>query len=84
MKDILSSFKDNKDMIADGTSYSEKLFEKNKTQESLNTYCTFLILNKEVDKAIKVATEAREKAEKDGGDLSQLDGLLNYLNSKKA
>jgi thioredoxin-related protein len=84
MKDILSSFKDNKDMISDAIDYSLKLYEKNDTQESLNTYCTFLILNKEVDKAIKVATEAKEKAEKAGGDLSQYDGLLNYLNSKKA
>jgi len=84
MKDIMSSFKDNKEMIADATAYSLKLYEKNNTQESLSTYCTFLILNKEVDKAIKVATEAKEKAEKEGGDLSQYDGLLNYLNSKKA
>jgi len=84
MKDIMSSFKDNKEMIADATGYSLKLYEKNNTQESLSTYCTFLILNKEVDKAIKVATEAKEKAEKEGGDLSQYDGLLNFLNSKKA
>lgn len=84
MKDILSSFKDNEEMVLDALSYSQKLYEKNDTQESLNTYCTFLILNKEVDKAIKVATDAREKAEKDGGDLAPLDGLLNYLKSKKA
>lgn len=84
MKDILSSFKDNKDMVSDALSYSLKLYEKNDTQESLNTYCTFLILNKEVDKAIKIATEAKEKAEKAGGDLTPFDGLLNYLKSKKA
>lgn len=71
-------------MVADIAAYAEKIYEQVDDVESLNLYCSTLILNKEVDKAIKIVTAAKEKAEKSGQEISNFDGLLNYLNSKKA
>jgi thioredoxin-related protein len=83
IQDVVKNFKENPKMVSDATDYAEKVFEKMEDTESLNVYCSLLILNKEVDKAIKIVTTAKEKAEKSGQDLSNYDGLLNYLNSKK-
>lgn len=83
IQDVVKSFKDNPKMVSDATGYAEKLYEKADDTESLNLYCSLLILNKEVEKAIKTVIIAKEKAEKSGQELSNYDGLLNYLNSKK-
>ncbi|MBC7885001.1 MAG: thioredoxin family protein [Saprospiraceae bacterium] len=84
IKDITGSFKENKDMISDAADYAETLFNLKNEMETLNIYCSVLVLNKEVDKAIDVVKKQKDKAEKDGQDVSGYDGLLNYLNSKKA
>lgn len=83
IQDITKTFKDQPKMTSDAAEYAEIVFNQKKDMESLNMFCSVLVANKEVDKAIKVAKEAREKAEKSGEDLSVYDGLLNYLNSKK-
>jgi thiol-disulfide isomerase/thioredoxin len=83
IQDVVKNFKENPKMVSDATDFAEKLYEKTEDTESLNLYCSLLILNKEVDKAIKIVTTAKEKAEKNGQELSNYDGLLNYLNSKK-
>ena len=71
-------------MISDAAGYAEIVYNEKKDLESLNMVCSVLVSNHEVEKAIKIATDAKEKAEKTGEDLSVYDGLLNYLNSKKA
>ncbi|MBK8624463.1 MAG: thioredoxin family protein [Saprospiraceae bacterium] len=83
VNDIIRSNKDNQKMIADAAEFSGQVYELKEDMESLNQYCSVLVLSKQVDKAIKVVKKAREKAEKDGGDLASYDGLLNFLNSKK-
>lgn len=84
IQDVVKNFKENPKMVADIAAYAEKIYEQVDDVESLNLYCSTLILNKEVDKAIKIVTAAKEKAEKSGQEISNFDGLLNYLNSKKA
>ena len=84
IQDVVKNFKENPKMVSDITGYAEKIYEQLDDVESLNLYCSTLILNKDVDKAIKVVTAAKEKAEKNGQEVSNYDGLLNYLNSKKA
>lgn len=84
VQDILKFYKDQARMVEDAVSYAGKIYELKNDMESLNMYCSLLITNKEVDKAIKTATEAKEKAEKKGEETSGYDGLLQYLNSKKA
>lgn len=84
IKDIGSTFKDNKEMLADGTEYAERVFDEKQDMESLNTYCGMLILTDNIDKAIKEVQKQKEKVEKEGGELSGYEGLLNYLNTKKA
>lgn len=84
IQDITKTFKDNPKMISDAAVYAEIVYNEKKDLESLNMVCSVLVSNHEVEKAIKIATDAKEKAEKTGEDLSVYDGLLNYLNSKKA
>ncbi|MBP6446066.1 MAG: thioredoxin family protein [Saprospiraceae bacterium] len=84
VKDINKNFKDNKKMMADASEYAEVVWEAKKDLESLGTFCSILVSINETEKAIKVAKAAREKAEKAGVELSGYDGLINYLNSKKA
>jgi hypothetical protein len=81
IQDVAKNFKENPKMVADITAYAEKVYEQ---VDDVNLYCSILILNKEVDKAIKIVTAAKEKAEKSGQEISNFEGLLNYLNSKKA
>jgi thiol-disulfide isomerase/thioredoxin len=83
VQDINKSFKQNQKMVADATQYAEQIYAKKNDVESLNLYCSMLLAGKDVDKAIKVVTTAKERAEKDGQDLAPYDGLLNYLQSKK-
>ena len=71
-------------MMADASEYAEVVWEAKKDLESLGTFCSILVSINETEKAIKVAKAAREKAEKAGVELSGYDGLINYLNSKKA
>lgn len=82
--DIVTHFKDNKTMINDAADYAEKMYEAKETIDNLNIYCSILATNNEVAKAIKTVEKAREKAEKNGEDLNNYDGLLRFLNSKKA
>ena len=84
IQDITKTFKDNPKMISDAAGYAEVVYNDKKDMESLTMVCSVLVSNHEVEKAIKIAKEARENAEKSGEDLSVYDGLLNYLNSKKA
>ncbi|MFZ1750706.1 MAG: thioredoxin family protein [Saprospiraceae bacterium] len=84
INDIVSTFKSNPSMVADAAEYAEKLYNTKEDMETLQMYCSLMILNKDVDKAIKTVNKAREKSEKEGGDLNVYDGLLNYLNSKKS
>ena len=84
VQDIIKNFKDNPKMVANATEYAEKIYDTKNDLESLNMYCSLLVLNKDVEKAIKTVNLAKEKAEKESLDLSPYDGLLNYLNSKKA
>jgi thiol-disulfide isomerase/thioredoxin len=84
IKNITGYFKGNAKMNGDATDYAGKIYEASQDIESLNTYCSLLVMNKEVDKAIKTAVAAKEKAEKDGKDISIFDGLIQYLTSKKA
>jgi thiol-disulfide isomerase/thioredoxin len=84
VKDITKNFKDNTKMMTDASQYAETIYEVKKDMESLGMLCSVLVSINETDKAIKIAKAAREKAEKANEDLSGYDGLLNYLNSKKA
>ncbi len=84
IQDITKSFKDHPKMLEDATGYGEKLYQSSQSPESLNLYCSLLVMSKQVDKAIKTVTEAKLKAEKEGKDVSSFDGLLQYLNSRKA
>jgi thioredoxin-related protein len=83
INDIIKNNKDNQKMIADAADYAGQVYELKDDIESLNQYCSILVLNKQVDKAIKVAKKARDKAEKDGSNLPAYDGLLNFLETKK-
>jgi thioredoxin-related protein len=82
--DIVTHFKDNKTMISDAADYAEKMYNAKETLDHLNIYCSVLATNNEAAKAIKTVEKARQKAEKNGEDLNTYDGLLRYLNSKKA
>lgn len=81
--DIIKHHKDNKKMVADAADYAGEIYGIKDDMESLTQYCSILMLTNEVDKALKTVTKAREKAEKNGGDLAQYDGLLNFLKSKR-
>ncbi len=85
-QDIVKNFKDQKNMVKDAADYAEKVYDIKNDMESLNNYCSVLLLNNEVEKAIKVVTKAKEVATKSTEiqDLSGYDGLLNFLNTKKA
>jgi thioredoxin-related protein len=82
--DIIKHHKDNKKMVTDAVEYAGEIYGIKDDMESLTQYCSMLMLNNDVDKALKTVTKAREKAEKSGGDLTQYDGLLNFLKSKKS
>lgn len=84
VNDIIKSNKDNAVMVADAAEYAGQVYELKNDQESLNQYCSTLILAKQSEKALKVAGKAREKAEKNGEDIKPYDGLLNFINSKKS
>lgn len=84
VQDIIKNFKDNTKMVENAADYAEKIYNSKNDLESLNMYCSLLVLNKDVEKAIKIVNLAKEKAEKESLELSPYDGLLNYLNSKKA
>jgi hypothetical protein len=81
--DIITNFKDNKMMVADAAGYAEKMYDLNETIENLNIYCSVMVSNQEVAKALKVVEKAKLKAEKKGEDLNNYDGLIRFLNSKK-
>ncbi len=81
--DIITNFKDNKIMVADAASYAEKMYDLNESIENLNIYCSVMVSNQEVAKALKVVEKAKLKAEKKGEDLNNYDGLIRFLNSKK-
>lgn len=83
VNDIVKTYKDNPKMMSDAADYAGQVYDQKEDIESLNHYCSVLVMNKQPEKAIKVATKAREKAEKEGGDLPAYDGLLNFLGSKK-
>ena len=83
VNDIVKSYKENPKMMSDAADYAGQVYDLKEDIESLNQYCSVLVLNKQAEKAIKVATKAREKAEKEGGDLPAYDGLLHFLGSKK-
>lgn len=83
VSDIIKYNKENQNMISDAADYAGQIYDIKEDLESLNQYCSVLVMSKQVEKAIKVATKAREKAEKDGGDLTSYDGLLNFIKSKK-
>jgi len=82
--DIIRSYKDHPKMILDAADYASQIYELKDDMESLTQYCSILVLGKQAEKAIKVVNKAREKAEKSGGELSQYDNLLSFLNSKKS
>lgn len=84
VQDIYHNFKGNVKMVTDATEYAGKLFDIKGDMESMNIYISLLVHNKEIDKALKVVTEARTRAEKKGDTLSEYDGMIQYLNSKKA
>lgn len=83
VNDIIKNFKENAKMLNDAADYAGQIYEMKDDVESLNQYCSILVLNKQVDKAIKVAKKAKDRAEKDGGNLAAYDGLLNFLETKK-
>lgn len=84
VQDIFQNFRNNPKMMSDATEYSGKIYELKEDMESMNQYISLLVQNKEVDKALKVVNEAREKAEKNGQTLTEYDSIIQYLNSRKA
>lgn len=84
VKDIVKNFKENPKIMKDAAEYAGMVYEFKKDMESLSSYCSILATINETDKAIKIAKAAKEKAEKAGEDISGYDGLIHYLNSKKA
>ena len=83
VQDITTNFKDHEEMISHAAVFAESVYNLKEDMESLNSYCGVLILNKNLQKAIKVVEKAKAQAEKNSQDISGYDGLLNYLNSKK-
>lgn len=83
IKNITKQFPNNNNMLRDASDYAEKIYDEEKNIENLNLYCSILLQCKEIDKALKIANEARSEAEKKGENLDQLDRMIQYLNSKK-
>jgi thioredoxin-related protein len=81
---IVNNFKDNEKMISDATMYGEKFYKARNDGPSLNYYVSLMIMNNEVDKAIKLVEKEREKAVKNGEKTYNFDGLLRLLNEKKS
>lgn len=81
---IVNNFKENKKMISDALDYGEKYFKAQKDGGSLNYYVSLLMLNDEMEKAIKIVEKERENALKKGEKTNNYDGLLRILNDKKS
>lgn len=84
VKDILLGFDDNKKLIDLATDCMSDVYKIDDSFEHLGLYCNVLILKSEVVKAIEITTKAKEKAISKNEDPGRYDGLLNYLQSKKA
>lgn len=84
VQDIVQNFRNSPKMITDAAEYAGKAYEIKDDMESMNLYISLLVQNKEIDKALKTVSEARARAEKNGGSLTEYDGIIQYLNSRKA
>lgn len=84
VKDIMAKYPKESTMLAHACDYAESLFNINKDTDALSLYCSALLSKGDVQKAIDVATKAKEDAQKDGGEVSFYEGLILYLQSKKA
>ncbi|KXK37114.1 MAG: thioredoxin family protein [Saprospiraceae bacterium] len=82
--DILSTYASNKKMMNDAAEYAEKAYKMDMEFESLTLYCRVLVLNNDLEKAISMVEKAKNIAAKLGQDTTNYDGMLRFLNSKKA
>lgn len=83
--DMCKSYKDDPKVLDKASDYANELYEMNGSYENLLTYCRILADTKEVDKAIKLTEKEIEKVKKtENADVRQLEGLLNFLKTKKA
>lgn len=81
---IVNNFKDNEKMISDATMYGEKFYKARNDGPSLNYYVSLMIMNNEVEKAIKLVEKEKDKAVRKGEKTHNFDGLLRLLNEKKS
>jgi len=84
VKDILLGFDNEKKLIELAADCMSDVYKMDDSFEHLGLYCNVLILKSEVQKAIEITSKAKEKAINKKEDTARFDGLINYLQSKKA
>lgn len=84
IEDFCKNYKNDPKVMNKASNFAEQLYDTNKSNENLILYCKTMVENNEVDKALRLAEDVlADMKKKEGQDTHQIEGLINFLKSKK-